>query len=323
MTRQAPYWAEESAEPDIIAKASQKMTTDIARERQHIRGIGHLPVDQKQAGWELSQEERARRSSHPRTRRWRALDKLDAEIDHLNAKHADAMARLQVAEQTLSDAPEQDAKSLAAWLAAGERGKRPEATLYERERERDAARLLVEAVQTQVDEALERRLRHVERHRPKMLEDARTDVDAARAKLVAKVAELPPLREDLLAARETLLWAASFPEPDASFGFPSAVALGLRAPVEETLQTKALIDYSKLVLALGRDAEALASAFSREQAERLGIAKPGTPLDTAMWDADVDPAWKREQLERARELASYSLNPHQVADEARDFRPDP
>jgi chromosome segregation ATPase len=138
-------------------------------------------------------------------RRWKALAKLDAEIDDLTAKQTAARARLEEAEQALQRAPDKDAKTLAAWLAAGEKGKRPQATVYEREGERDAARLLVEAVQLEIYQALERRLRHVERHRRKMLEDARRDVEEARRTLLAKVAELPALRDELLGARETLL----------------------------------------------------------------------------------------------------------------------
>jgi hypothetical protein len=42
-----------------------------------------------------------------------------------------------------------------------------------------------------------------------------------------------------------------------------------------------------------------------------------------MWDSEVPESWKREQLERARELAAYSLNPQRVAEEANDFRLNP
>jgi hypothetical protein len=116
---------------------------------------------------------------------------------------------------------------------------------------------------------------------------------------------------------------SSFPDVVGAYGFPNAVALGLRKPVEQELQTSARVEYRNLVAVLERDAEALAEAFSREQAERLGTAKPPTPLDQAMWDSEVDPAWKREQLERAREIASYSLRPDLVAQEASEFRPVP
>ncbi len=101
-------------------------------------------------------------------------------------------------------APEVDARSLAAWIERGERGKRPDATLYERRRERNAAQLTIEALERALDEALEERLRYVERHRGKLLADAQKDVDACRARLLAQVRELPVLRQALLDARDVL-----------------------------------------------------------------------------------------------------------------------
>jgi hypothetical protein len=46
------------------------------------------------------------------------------------------------------------------------------------------------------------------------------------------------------------------------------------------------------------------------------------PTSTAMWDNDPRLVeWKKRELERAREIAEYSVNPHRVALEARDLRP--
>ncbi len=63
----------------------------------------------------------------------------------MTQRQVDAGARLQEAEAALARAPEDDARRLADWLAGGEKGERPPASLYERQRDRDAARLLVEA----------------------------------------------------------------------------------------------------------------------------------------------------------------------------------
>jgi hypothetical protein len=55
--------------------------------------------------------------------------------------------------------------------------------------------------------------------------------------------------------------------------------------------------------------------------QRLGLDTARTPLTEAMWDEDPDHiAWKKSELERARQLAGWSVNPEQVAEEARDFR---
>lgn len=317
-----PAWARDTPQ-HLGEEQSERLRADAAAERLRVRGIAGLPVNREQARFELGSEERANLGSRPATRRWKLLSRHDDEIDRLNAKLADASARVQEAEAAVRDAPTEDAQSLASWIAGAERGKRPEATLPERTRERDAALLLVEAVQVELDRALERRLRHVEANRSKMLDDARSDVKAAQADLLELVSKLPELRGRLVVARATLLWTSSYPDPDPGFGSTHALALGLRKPVEETLQTSAQLPFDRVVAALERDAEALAEAFSTEQSDRLGVERTKTPLVEAMWDGDIDPAWKAQELERARAIAAYSVDPHRVALEASDLRPDP
>ncbi len=110
----------------------------------------------------------------------RAVEKLDLAVDRAKQRQDAAGARLQEAEAALARAPEDDARALADWLTRGEKGERPPASVYERQRDPDAAKLLVEAALIEVDRALERRLGHIEDNRAKMVEDARRDVDDAR-----------------------------------------------------------------------------------------------------------------------------------------------
>jgi hypothetical protein len=314
-----PRWARGSA-ATIEETATEKMAADVAAERLKIAGTGHLPLDPGLARTELTQEQRTNRASRPRTRRWRTLEKIDGQIDALNRRHAAVLERVKAAEERLRAAPDHDTRAVATWLAAGERGDRPAPTIYDRERDRDAARLLADAVVVELDKVLDQRVRHVEARRAAMVADARRDV----TQLLDKFAEIPALREELLAARETLLWIAAYPEPVDSFGFPTAVALGLREPVERTLHTKAKVEHAALLQALEEDATALAEAFSTEQKRRQGIDGPRTPLREAMWDGDPDNvAWKKAELERARELDRWAADPLRLANEARDLRPDP
>jgi hypothetical protein len=314
-------WAPEEERP-LEEVAGAKLREDAARSRQHWRGTSGLPLDPEQARRQLGEETRALRSSRPRNRRWRALEKLDAEVDGLQQRQVDAISRLQEAEQALSQAPDDDARSLAKWLAAGEQGERPSATVYERERERDAARLLVEAVAVELDRALERRVDYVARHRERMLKDARKAVEEARGRLLEKVSELPALRQALLDARETVIWAAAFPGAVEHYGFPSATALGLMEPVRRATGSTSRIEYAAIIALLEEDAGTLAEAFSRAQKEQLGIPEPRTPLKEALWDSDpANVAWKREELERARRLAEWHPNPAEVAAEVREQRP--
>ena len=315
-----PPWAR-GEPPNIAERANEKMRSENAAERLHIRGVGHLPLDHAAAAFELTEEQRALRSSRPNNRRWKALDKHDAELSRLSRKRDDALARLHEAEQALEQAPDHDARTLAKWIAGGEKNKRPTASLYERERERDAARLLTEAVTLELDEALRRRKEHIEDNRKKMVEDATGELDDAVGKLQAQSQALAALRQEALEARDVLLWITAFPDHPETYGYASATALGLREPVERVLNTKAQIEFAALLEVLEEDAKAIRNQFGPATASALGLAEPPTPLTQAMWDEDIDPAWKREQLERARGLLPWSQNQHELANEAADFRP--
>lgn len=321
MTRQAT-WARGEA-PTIEEAGQERLRTEVAAERLRVRAVGHLPLDHDAARLEQSEERRALRASRPKTRRWRGLAKIDAEVDRLTQRLTEAGERVRQAEELVQQAPDHDTQAVAHWLAAGERGERPAAAIYDRERDQDASRILADGIAAELDRVLEQRVGYVEKHREKMIADARKDVAEARDQLLEHARRLPELRSALLNARELLAWTASYPDPVESFGFPTAAALGLRQPIEETLQTKARVDYQALVDALEADADALATAFARATKEKLGTAEERTPLTDAMWDSEVSPKWKREQLERAKAIAAYAINPAAVAQEASDFRPDP
>jgi hypothetical protein len=81
----------------VVKVASERLQTDVARSRLHWRGAAELPLDPERAAFELTEEQRALRSTRPRKRRWKQLDKLDAELDRLRQRHAEALARVQEA----------------------------------------------------------------------------------------------------------------------------------------------------------------------------------------------------------------------------------
>jgi hypothetical protein len=194
--------------------------------------------------------------------------------------------------------------------------------VYERERERDAARLLVAAASKMLDEAHEQRRRYVERNRPRMLKAAPKDADALARCFTAKVREMATIRDELLTARDLVAWTATYPSEQESWGFPTALALGLQEPVRRTLQTSERLDFGSVIAALEEDAAALASRFGPQTMQALGDAPSATPVTETMWSSDPrHKAWAKEPLENARQLAEYG-NPHQLAREADEFRRD-
>lgn len=307
----------------FLASHSATMLENAMRERRlYARATAHLPLDPAEAGREPADEERALRASRPRNRRWRALDKLDADVDRLQSEVQEARARLAAAEQALESAPSEDARTLADWIASGERGARPAPSVYERERETNAARILVDAVGLELDRALGRRADHVAKHRPGMLKDARKDLDEAERSFVSALRTLPELRQRMFDARATLLWAASFPEREPVWPgmSPDSVALGLMEPVRLALNIRTMLPFAGLVALLKEDAAAIAGAFSPEQKLLLGEPAPSGPdRRGALWsDSPEGIAYQAEQREHARRLAETGF--HDAAQLAREVR---
>ena len=160
-----------------------------------------------------------------------------------------------------------------------------------------------------------------------MQADALRDAEVARREYVNHVHELPALREQLEDARGTVEWIASFPEPVERFGVVSYAAIGLAEPVRRLLNTPPgktpLIEYAALIALLAADGDALAGAFGPQVAKALGVGPEATPETEAMWADDIPESYRRAQLERAQGLLPFSQNPHLLAEEASDFRPDP
>ena len=121
-----PTWVR-GADPATAEMAGDnlRLRKDVARDRLRLRGVGHLATDQDSARRELTEEQRALRDSRPKTRRWKALSKLDLEVDRMKQRQDAASTRLQEAEAALALAPEDDARALADWLADGEKGGSP------------------------------------------------------------------------------------------------------------------------------------------------------------------------------------------------------
>jgi hypothetical protein len=172
-------------------------------------------------------------------------------------------------------------------------------------------------VAVELDKALEDRRRHVEENRAAMLEDARRDVAEARDRLLAHVRELSELRAELVTPRDVLAWAACCPEPPTSFGLVSALALGLAAPVKETLQTSVRVEYGRMVAALEADADALAERFADDVKRALGEAEPRTPLTEAMWEDDADLAAWKKRSSSGRAIFARERDPNQLSREVR------
>jgi len=69
--------------------------------------------------------------------------------------------------------------ALTQWHAAGAPGKRPEATARAVRRQLEERRADVDAIRAAADTVAERKVAHVERHRPRLAKTAAEDADHA------------------------------------------------------------------------------------------------------------------------------------------------
>jgi hypothetical protein len=178
-------------------------------------------------------EEQARHRLSPRKNRWGDVARFDQRVAALEARRSEIQARLQALHDQLANATNTDAEALAAWIANGERGDRPESR--EPALKKQAAELTREAdaLVLAVGEELQRKADYVAKHRGRLAKDAQRHVDAAHARVVSLVAELERARDELAANREHELWALLYPH-EAAARTPAMAMLagGLKAPGE-------------------------------------------------------------------------------------------
>jgi hypothetical protein len=293
-----PAWARNSENGPTVVEASSgaqaKLDHAAALERLHTRATGPLPLDRDRAAAEQNEETRVLRASRPKGRRWRALVRLDDQLDELQHRYAGALERVAEAERALANAPGVDANTLAHWLAADEKGPRPEATLPEAERTLAACRLLVDATLVEIDRKLAERVEYVQHNRDRMVDDARRDRQHAAGRLQRAIAELSEARQAMVDAVSVETWALSYPDPEAN---PARLRceLMLGGRISQAVPDIRTITAAGAVVAwLADDTDWLNQVVDAEQAKR---DQPDDVRDSAVW---LQTAAGQEALERER-----------------------
>jgi hypothetical protein len=304
-----------SREEDVerLQRQSRELIADQARLAREER----QPVLSREATQFAAEHEAdARRRFSPRKLLWKEIEEFDSRIADLDEREVALIAeRQRLAEQRLQAELEyQDA--LTRWVAAPEGRGRPVSPLRAlEERDQEIADELG-AVAKLRSNVLAEKERFVQARRPRLAKAAAETVETARDRYVALARELVDARAELLDARRAELWAKLYPREQAGrlHGFETALALGLRKPVQETLGTIARLEYAQLVAAIERDADVIATHASAEQLEQAGEPPAPNPTKRAAWDSDLT-EWKREQNEKLRELGRWHHDPSRLAQE--------
>ena len=257
---------------------------------------GQPPI-QRMAGL----EEQSRHRLSPRRPLWPELETLEARLTELEGRHRDTVAAFGVTKDKLRDADRADAAALTRWEIDGRQGEKPapeKPALVEHvaglERERDG-------LAGAIAEVLRDKAAFVERHRDRLVTVAERMVEQAKVRYLDAVAQVDAARADLVALRETSLWAQVFPD-EAAVRMPKTMhlALGRSAVYPPGLADRAL-DADGVMALLRADVDAVAGAMSPTQRVVIERLNPNAPPATFWADSDEARDASRTELQQRRE----------------------
>jgi hypothetical protein len=277
MARAIPRWARDTdAAPTVEEITNAKLQTDARRERLQVPPeIRSLPVDRQRALVELSEEQRTLRTPSRGGRKWQAIAAFDERVLGLQNQQAALRAEAAALRDRVPAAEVADMQRLAGWHEGGQQGERPHPEKAELEQRLERIDQDARALDRLIDEALEAKAEHVERHRKRLAREAAADVERAHTDYVKLVRELEQAREELVESRRTLRWARYFPSEEASVDniLPTLLAGGLMQPVRQTLGTLAQIAFASMAAALTADADALRDGIPGREDGELDVRR--------------------------------------------------
>jgi hypothetical protein len=240
----------------------------------------------------------------PQRNRWPEIAEFDDRVAELEQRRAALSAELADLHQRQQAAPMADAERLAAWQLDGQKGPRPEPQLPAiddaiRQRQADSDGLTLA-----IGKRLEEKAAFVARHRSRLVKQADEATQAAHERVLALIDELAQARTELAELRQVAVWAATFPDEEATRNAPTQVlAGGLRKPAEKAGLSHA-VDVHRILELLRDDARWLRDASTPQQKALLAGRDPRKHTTDAVW-AGTPEAIEQERAERKAALARY------------------
>ena len=203
----------------------------------------------------------------PRRGRWidlLAFDQRLADIEQQQARLNQELTEL--FEQQRTAGPDHE-RELAAWHANGQKGPRPEPTATAIAERIASLQADHAALTVLLEETASEKGRYVQRHRKRLVADARRERDAAKDRYLALVSQLADARDELRATAQTLLWTALYPHPSlASDPDLTHLAGGQMQALRQAMPgVTASLTVANVVALLELDAQVVSAARSREQ----------------------------------------------------------
>jgi hypothetical protein len=245
-----------------------------------------LPADWTHA------EEATWRKFTPFRSRWPELTELDRRVAELEARQAEVHAELNRLREREQAAPAAHSAALAAWIADGEKGPRPESELPKIKQEIEERQADYDALKVVVGRALDEKVAFVQKHRPRLVREADKHVERTYEHLLALVDELLQVREQLSVDRRHAVWSRIFPAQEAMIEPPATVCGGNPTPLRAAGLSQSMAP-AQLEALLRADAEWLRNAVTREQQARI--------LGTDVRLLGTDTGWRDTQEEKGKQ----------------------
>jgi len=243
---------------------------------------------------------------NPTRSRWPELREFDQQLARIDEQQVRANEKVAALLERRRLAPEAHSRVLADWLA-DEKGARPEAETVALTEQIEAAQDEHKALELLRERILGERVGFVTKRRRRLVKDADRATESARDRYLSLVGQLEQAREELVARRQTAVWAACFPS-EALAAQPDThhLCAGLRKPVEAALPGLRLALPAPAVLEILRsDAAHLATASTIEQAaEMQATTVAALTGGEASWGGSPEDL-ERERREKARARAAY------------------
>jgi hypothetical protein len=237
----------------------------------------------------------------PRRNLWPDVAAYDERARELQQRTVTLNDEIAAREEALRVAVEADREALTAWQLEDGKRPRPEPSAPAIEREIQEKRADRDAAIAATERIFEDKSRFVEKNRDRLGREADRATREARDRYLRAVEEAEQARAELVDCRAAALWASFFPgelaneAPDTG-----AIAASFRKPVETALQVTTRLVAAGVFQVLRSDAEILAEAMTRNQAEELGATHPYR--ERAMWvNTEEGQEALRQERQEARE----------------------
>ena len=296
---------------NLVANLAGRVVRQGERVAEQDRQLGELADPPAEARRRLAEavtaEQSAWRRRSPARSRWPELVALDERVTDLDRRQAALVQEVAELEERLRAAEQADREALSQWLAAGEQGARPLPIAPAVKEKLEARRAERDAVEPARERLLAQKASFVAKHRGRLVREADQATQEAQARYLRRVEELERERVALYEARATALWAALYPSELMNTLPPTAIAGGLRKPVQEALGITTQLAPDMVWKLLRADAAALAEGATHEQRAALEGRDPRQDANAAVWSETEEGRQaaleeKKEALRRYRQL---------------------